>query len=109
MPLPLQGEPNLFREQQHAAALVGLKQLVTWAITWKSRFQVCGFDGMGLAQGVGFWVWKDHQYLSHASSRLCAWSRSHNNHKTTLCSPTRYLNMIDIALDTYVCVCVCVP
>ena len=69
---------------------------------------------MGLAQdigfwavfgGVGFWVWK-HQYLSHASSNLCAWSRSHHNHKTTPFSLTRYLTVIDIALDMYVCACV---
>ena len=98
--------PNLFRERQRAAAPVSPKQSVTWAVTWKSRFQVRGFGGMGI--GIGFWVRK-HQYLSlsHASSRLCAWSRSHNNHKTTLCSLTRSLNMIGIALDSYVCVRAC--
>ena len=100
--------PNLFRERQRAAAPVSPKQSVTWAVTWKSRFQVRGFGGMGI--GIGFWVRK-HQYLSlsHASSRLCAWSRSQNNHKTPLCSPTRILFFpyfhLALWLDTFFWLC----
>jgi hypothetical protein len=39
-------------------------------------------------------------FKASVPERLCERSRSHNKHKTTLCSLTRYLNMIDIALDT---------
>ena len=46
-------------------------------------------------------------FKASVPERLCARSRSHNKHKTTLCSLTRYLNMIDIALDAWVCVCAC--
>ena len=100
---PLQGDPSIFCERQRAAAPVSPKQSVTWAITWKSRFQVCGYGGIGLAQGVGFWAVFEGLASGFASVSTwatlppaCAQVLEHD------CHCPRHVRVC-------VCVCLCAP